>query len=90
MASRNQAKCEDTIQDIKREFPSSVGSLEAGLLDTSDFDSVRKFIEDYKASHTSLHYLINNSGIHYFSNPISSIMSGNFTSKQGLELYKCV
>jgi NAD(P)-dependent dehydrogenase (short-subunit alcohol dehydrogenase family) len=84
VASRNRNKCVDTIKSIQEEFTSSEGSLEIGVLDTSDFDSVHKFVEEFKSSHSQLHFLVNNAGIHYFSGPLISPTAGNFTSKQGI------
>ena len=83
VASRNRNKCRETINSIQEEFPLSTGGLEVGVIDTSDFDSVNNFVEEFKRSHTQLHFLVNNAGMHYFSGPLISSTPGNFTSKQG-------
>jgi NAD(P)-dependent dehydrogenase (short-subunit alcohol dehydrogenase family) len=88
IASRNAAKCEATIQDIKNKYPDSLGSLEVGVLDTSDLDSVKSFAKFFLKNHSKLHALINNAGIHYVStegNPLQNL-SLPMKSKQGYDL----
>jgi NAD(P)-dependent dehydrogenase (short-subunit alcohol dehydrogenase family) len=88
IASRNAAKCEVTIQDIKSKHPDSLGKLEIGVLDTSDLDSVKIFANSFLKNHSKLHALINNAGIHYIStegNPLKNL-NLPMKSKQGYDL----
>mmetsp|Transcript_35662 Transcript_35662/g.33805 ORF Transcript_35662/g.33805 Transcript_35662/m.33805 type:complete len:394 (+) Transcript_35662:121-1302(+) len=88
IASRNAAKCQVTIQDIKSKYPDSIGTLEVGVLDTSDLDSVKSFATSFLKNHSKLHALINNAGIHYVStegNPLQNL-SLPMKSKQGYDL----
>jgi len=73
VASRNKSKCEQTIEEIKAEYLDSKGSLEVGVIDTADLDSVVKFVNDFKAKHKDLHILMNNAGIHYISNGFANL-----------------
>ena len=88
VASRSISKYEDTILEIRSKYPDSVGILEFGQLDTSDLDSVRSFVKIFLASHTELHAIVNNAGIHYIStegDPINNL-SLPMRSKQGYDL----
>ena len=88
IASRNASKCEKTIQEIKNRYPDSIGTLEIGILDTSDLDSVAEFAKNFLAHHTELHAIVNNAGIHYISTEGSPIQNFNIPmkSKQGYDL----
>lgn len=88
LASRNISKYESTILEIRSRFPDSIGKLEFGHLDTSDFDSVSSFVDSFLSSHSELHAIINNAGIHYIStegDPINNL-SLPMKSKQGYDL----
>lgn len=71
LASRNGDKCQRTMEELQREYPSSKGRLEAGLLDTGDLTSVAAFAADFASKHESLHLLILNAGIHYVSSHLT-------------------
>lgn len=88
IASRNAAKCEVTIKEIKSRYPESLGSLEVGILDTSDLNSVVSFAKSFLKDHSKLHALINNAGIHYISTEGSPLhnLSLPMKSKQGYDL----
>lgn len=90
IASRNEAKCKEIVSEIKLKiFPSRTrGSLEVGVLDVSDLDSVITFVNHFKKSHSSLHYLINNAGIHYIHKGFQAFFNHlpDITSKQGYDL----
>jgi NAD(P)-dependent dehydrogenase (short-subunit alcohol dehydrogenase family) len=88
MAARNKDKVTKSIQDIKAEFPGSTGTLDYGLLDTSDLDSVKSFASDFQKRYGKLHALVNNAGIHYGSIEPSPLFhySTPQRSKQGFDL----
>lgn len=77
-----------TIQEIKSTHLNSKGKLEVGILDTSDLDSVKKFVDTFLSSHSELHYLVNNAGIHYVSTSGDPIHNLDLVmkSKQGYDL----
>ena len=88
LASRNVSKYESTILEIRSKYPGSIGKLEFGHLDTSDFDSVSSFVGIFLNSHSELHAIVNNAGIHYLStegDPINNL-SLPMKSKQGYDL----
>jgi NAD(P)-dependent dehydrogenase (short-subunit alcohol dehydrogenase family) len=61
VAGRNQDKINNAIESMRAE--NIIGTLEAGILDLTTFDSVRKFAEKFKNSHAQLDILINNAGV---------------------------
>ena len=61
VACRSQKKAETAMAKMKNYKPT--GSLEAGVLELSDLDSVKKFAEDFKQKYEKLDLLINNAGI---------------------------
>lgn len=67
IASRTLSKCNQTVEDIKKVVVGSKGSLKSMELDTSDLNKVAKFVNEFKASHNELHFLVNNAGIMYFT-----------------------
>jgi NAD(P)-dependent dehydrogenase (short-subunit alcohol dehydrogenase family) len=75
------------VGEIKEEHPGSKGSLEIGVVDTADLDSVRSFAQEFLRTHNKLHYLVNNAGIHYLSsdNALKTLSQFNpdHVSKQG-------
>jgi len=70
VASRNGQKCDNVIQEIKSEYSQSKGALEAGIIDTGDLNSVAAFARKFSSSHSKLHFLVLNAGIHYASTEI--------------------
>jgi NAD(P)-dependent dehydrogenase (short-subunit alcohol dehydrogenase family) len=61
LAGRSMENTRQAIEKIQK--PKGAGSLEAGLLDLADLDSVRLFAEGFLKSHRQLHVLINNAGV---------------------------
>lgn len=61
MAVRNLQKGKEAVEKIKKENASA--KLELMQLDLADFNSIRKFSEEFYAKHTQLHVLINNAGV---------------------------
>lgn len=58
---RDRAKGEGAIRDIKREVPDA--SLKLMICDFASLESIRQFIEKFKASHTKLDVLFNNAAV---------------------------
>lgn len=88
IASRNQEKVAQTIQEIQSRYPGSIGKLEPGILDTSDLNSVVSFVKSFLKDHSELYAIVNNAGIHYIStagNPIKNL-DLPMRSKQGYDL----
>ena len=88
ITGRSIEKINDTIEDIKKTYPNSIGTLEVGILDTSDFDSVQDFVAKYKSKHSSIDFLVNNAGIHYASYPGDYMINYHeeIKSKHGYDL----
>lgn len=96
VASRTVRRCNETITRIKEEYAARhgtgrdkmCGKLEAMQLDTSDLDNVRAFVKAFHKTHSSLHLLINNAGIHYMSSPGQPMFHPSIkcNSKQGYDL----
>lgn len=88
LAGRSHSKIEATLNEIKEEYPNSKGTLQIGVIDTSDFNSVNTFTKWFKQSYKKLDFLINNAGIHYVSLPGEPLkhLSEPFLSKQGYDL----
>lgn len=87
LASRSLAKLEKTRSLIMSRYNSSLGKLHILELDTSDLESVQKFVRHVRLEFPSIHYLINNAGIHYTSQ--GDAMSDKdilLESKQGFDL----
>ena len=61
MACRNLDKANKAADDIRGRYPSA--QLEVMQLDLSDLESVKRFADEFKASHSQLHMLCNNGGI---------------------------
>ncbi|MFD6926241.1 oxidoreductase [Streptomyces sp. NPDC059944] len=61
LACRDQGKAERA--KVEMEQQSGPGSLEIGVLDLADLDSVRLFAETYLQQHTQLDVLVNNAGV---------------------------
>ena len=70
VASRNAAKCDRVVQEIRAEYPASRGELKSGVIDTADLESVASFARDFMSSGSKLHLLVLNAGIHYASTEI--------------------
>jgi len=90
VASRNGQKCDNVIQEIKSEYSQSKGALEAGIIDTGDLNSVSAFARKFISSHSKLHFLVLNAGIHYASTEIGGKLamdpSVQAISPQGFDL----
>lgn len=88
ITGRSVEKINDTIEEIKKSYPNSIGTLEVGILDTSDFDSVRDFVANYKLKYNSIDFLVNNAGIHYASYPGDYVINYHeeIKSKHGYDL----
>ncbi|MEU8934671.1 oxidoreductase [Streptomyces sp. NPDC048409] len=61
LACRDQGKAEQAVARMKEQ--SGPGSLEIGVLDLADLDSVRLFAETYLRQHTQLDVLVNNAAV---------------------------
>jgi NAD(P)-dependent dehydrogenase (short-subunit alcohol dehydrogenase family) len=61
MAVRNLEKGIEAVTKIKRKNPDA--KLELMQLDLSDFDSIRRFSEEFHSKHNQLDILINNAGV---------------------------
>lgn len=61
MAVRNLDKGNEAVERIRSENPGS--DLELMNLDLADFESIRKFSEEFHSKHSSLDVLINNAGV---------------------------
>ncbi|KAI0044170.1 NAD(P)-binding protein [Auriscalpium vulgare] len=60
LASRSQAKIDETIAEVKKETPSA--NLKSVILDLASLDSVRKAAADVNALGLPIHVIINNAG----------------------------
>jgi len=58
---RDSDKGESAIQDIKREIPDA--SLELMFCDLASVESIRRFIDNFKARHSKLDILFNNAAV---------------------------
>lgn len=72
IACRTPQKAEDALEEIRREVPSAL--VQAQALDLADLASIRRFVEDYKASGAPLDILINNAGV--MAPPLSHTADG--------------
>jgi len=65
IACRDNKRGLDAAADIRKAARLAIGSkqVELMLLDLSDLDSVRRFVDDFRAKQLPLHILINNAGI---------------------------
>ena len=72
MACRNQAKGQQALDLIKKEFPSA--NLTLMSLDLADQQSVKEFAEDFKRRYTKLDILMNNAGL--MAPPLSRTKDG--------------
>jgi len=61
MGCRREDRCRAAMEEIRRQHPAA--KLMMGLLDLADEKSVRRFAEEFLASHDRLHLLINNAAI---------------------------
>lgn len=61
LACRDPQKAQEALNKLRQEFPAA--KLELIMLDLADLDSVRRFVETFKASYSRLDLLINNAGI---------------------------
>ena len=61
MAVRNLQKGREAVEKIKRENKDA--RLELMQLDLSDFDSIRRFSDEFHSKYSLLHVLINNAGV---------------------------
>ncbi|MBT2560705.1 SDR family NAD(P)-dependent oxidoreductase [Pedobacter sp. ISL-68] len=61
MTVRNLQKGKEAVETIKKENPDA--KLDLMLLDLSDFQSIRRFSEDFHSRYSQLHVLINNAGV---------------------------
>ena len=89
VAGRTESKISDTMAEIKRVVNDSAGSLQSGLIDTSDLASVKRFASALGSRHRGgIDFLINNAGIHYASlaAPADEDRQRFFSSPQGYDL----
>lgn len=88
LAGRSADRLSTSKAVIARLHPSSPGTLDARLLDTSDLTSVAAFaaplLQDYRQ--LGVHYLVNNAGIHYVSDGAVGNLSASVRSAQGWDL----
>lgn len=88
IASRNEAKCKQTVEDIKEKYPDSKGALDYGVLDTGDLQSVKDFCSWYKSKYSHITVLMNNAGQHYAQGETPRLSLGQkltCLSKQGYD-----
>lgn len=96
LAGRSEAKLRSLVQELedecRKEPVTCRGSVTAGLVDTSDLDSVAGFANWFKETfvdeNKTLAVLVNNAGIHYAGQPDNVMydMSAGVSSKQGYDL----
>jgi len=72
MACRNQAKGQQALDLIRKEFPSAKLTLMA--LDLADQQSIKDFAEDFKGRYNKLDILLNNAGL--MAPPLSRTKDG--------------
>ena len=63
IAGRSKDKADDAIAEIKRDVPSSRGSVEFLNVDFADLASIKPAANDFKARHGRLHVLTLNAGV---------------------------
>ena len=61
MTVRNLQKGKEAVETIKKENPNA--KLDLMILDLADFDSIRKFSDEFHSKYSQLHVLINNAGV---------------------------
>ena len=61
MAVRNDQKGKEAIDTIKKENPHA--KLDLMILDLADFESIRKFSDEFHSKYSQLNILINNAGV---------------------------
>ncbi len=61
MTVRNLQKGKEAVETIKKENPNA--KLDLMILDLADFDSIRKFSDEFHSKYLQLHVLINNAGV---------------------------
>ncbi|MFC4142343.1 oxidoreductase [Pedobacter mendelii] len=76
MAVRNLQKGKQAVEEIQKEYPDA--KMDLMVLDLADFDSIKKFADDFKSKYPQLNVLINNAGV--MSPP------NRETTKQGFEI----
>ncbi len=85
LASRSESKLKEVAAAIQKLFPNSHGSIDYGVLELSDLDSVRNFANWYKGKYSYLNYLVNNAGMHYMDGHTIFDSNSNITTKQGYD-----
>lgn len=86
MASRSIDKCTTSASRIRAAYPDSPGVIETFSLDTSDLESVAKFVAWFTKAHSELHLLINNAGIVYLPSDERPTPEHPKRSKQGYDM----
>jgi NAD(P)-dependent dehydrogenase (short-subunit alcohol dehydrogenase family) len=86
VASRSLDKCTASAGRIRAAHPGSPGVLETYALDTSDLESVAKFVAWFTKEHTELHVLVNNAGIVYLPSDERPTPEHPRRSKQGFDM----
>lgn len=86
VASRSIDKCVASANRIRAAHPSSPGVLKTFALDTSDLESVAKFVAWFTKEHSELHVLINNAGIVYLPSDERPSPEHPRRSKQGYDM----
>ncbi len=79
MAVRNKEKGREAVIKIQEKYPTAQPDLMQ--LDLSDFNSIRKFSEEFHAKYDQLHSLINNAGI--MNPPKREVTKQNFEIQFG-------
>lgn len=79
LVGRNPQKIDDAIAKIKSNYP--IASLEAGIVDLMDLQSVKGFASSILDKHTRLDVLINNAGIMF---PPPGLTKDGFESQFGV------
>lgn len=79
MTARNLKRGEDALAEVRRRHPGS--DAELMQLDLADFDSIRKFSEEFHGRYGKLHVLIENAGV--MNPPKREVTKQNFEIQFG-------
>ncbi len=79
MTARNLEKGETAVAEVKRKYPDA--DVDLMRLDLADFDSIRKFSEEFHSRYSRLHVLIENAGV--MNPPKREVTKQNFEIQFG-------
>ena len=75
IGSRDYAKGEEAVSQLRREFPQTASSLSAVQIDVTSDDSIKNAVDQIATTHGQLDVLINNAGAVYGTSVLSGEMS---------------